>query len=135
MAQVTRALIFVLAAFVSLPAQAAGFKLWAELSGQQQAALAPIAEDWNLLPEKQQERLLKVASGYADLSPHKQRILHSRLQAWARMTPEQRKVARSNYRKLITLPPQAQAQVKRHWSEVRGQASGSGPATPDSKTP
>jgi hypothetical protein len=120
MAQALRTLIFLLAGLVGLPVEAAGFKLWAELSPQEQAALAPIAEDWNHLPTLQQERLRKVAQGYAKLSPDKQRVLQSRLVAWARMTPEQRKSARANYQKLITLPVQAQHTVKRRWSEARG---------------
>ncbi len=115
-------------------AQAAGFRLWSELSPQEQTALAPIAGDWNHMPAQQQEKLLKVAKDFAKLPPKQQQVLHIRLQSWVRMTPEQRKIARENYKKLLELPQEKQVQIKRRWME----ASGSGlsvPASPPQETP
>jgi hypothetical protein len=121
MAQISRQLILcLLLLFTAGLAQSAGFRLWAELTPQEQAALAPIAGDWNHLPAQQQAKLLKVAQGFAKLTPKQQQVLHMRLQSWTRMTPEQRKIARENYKKLLELPKTRQAQIKRQWQEARG---------------
>ena len=127
MAQVTRSLIIALLLSVaSGPGHAGGaahavsFRLWAELSPQQQVALAPITDDWNHMPASQQEKLLKVAKGYAGLSPKQQAVLQARLVAWAHMTPEQRMVARENYKKLLAMPAQSRLRVKQRWAEARG---------------
>jgi len=92
MAQIPRQLILGLGLMALIAsAQAGGFRLWAELSPLEQAALAPIASDWNHLPAQQQEKLIKVAKGFTKLTPKQRQVLHARLVNWTRMTPEQRK--------------------------------------------
>ncbi len=131
MAQIPRQLILGLGLIALVASARAGsFRLWAELTPQEQTALAPIASDWNHLPPRQQEKLIKVAQGFAKLTPRQQQVLHARLVNWTRMTPEQRKIARENYKKLLELPPQQQVQIKRRWLEARGvEAAGQAPAS------
>jgi hypothetical protein len=130
MAQIPRQLIVGLGLMALIAsAQAGGFRLWAELSPLEQAALAPIASDWNHLPAQQQEKLIKVAKGFTKLTPKQRQVLHARLVNWTRMTPEQRKIARENYKKLLELPLQQQVQIKRRWMEARGvEQTGEAPA-------
>ncbi|HNA83295.1 MAG TPA: DUF3106 domain-containing protein [Thiobacillaceae bacterium] len=125
MAQQTRHLSLALLLLTSAcigSAQAGSFRLWSELSPQEQTALSPIAAEWNHLPAQQQEKLTRIAKGFAKLSPAQQQTLQRRLPGWTRMSSEQRKVARQNYQKLMELPQAKQERIKRDWLEARSPA-------------
>ncbi len=97
------------------PAWAEATRAWQQLASPEQAALAPLAADWDRMPGLQRERLLLVARGYSRLTPPQQKLLHSRLRAWARMTHDQREAARENFRRIQTLPKTDQDQIKQQW--------------------
>ena len=49
----------------------AATKPWTSLTPMQQEALAPIAQEWDTLPDKQQKRLLATTKRYHKLSAEK----------------------------------------------------------------
>ena len=67
-------IVFLLLALSGAPATAATAP-WHTLTPAQQEALAPLAQQWDGLPERQQHRLLKTAKRYPNLTPEqKQRF-------------------------------------------------------------
>lgn len=91
---------------------------WADLTPGEQAALAPLAQDWSRFPARQQERLRLVAKRYPELTPEQQLLLKKRLRAWSGLTSEQRQTARQNLRRIQTLPPEDQAKIKQRWLDA-----------------
>lgn len=105
--------IFTLCIFALLfqPALAAP-KPWVNLTPIQQEALAPLAGDWDTIPEKQQRQFIRLAKRYPKLTAvQKQRMLE-RLNRWSKLTPEQRAQARDKFRAFSKVPPKQREQVK-----------------------
>jgi hypothetical protein len=91
---------------------------WSSLTPGEQAALSPLAQDWNRFPAQQQERLRLVAKHYPELTPEQQALLKKRLRAWSGLTSEQRQTARQNLRRIQTLPLEDQAKIKQRWLDA-----------------
>lgn len=70
---------------------------WAELSPQQQQALAPLAGGWSRLGATHKRKWIALSANYATLGPAEQALLHSRMGEWAALSPQQRTQARLNF--------------------------------------
>lgn len=71
--------------------------LWSELNKPQQAALAPLAAEWDKMEEPRKLKWLEIANRFATMKPDEQQRLHKRMRDWLELTPEKRRVARENY--------------------------------------
>jgi hypothetical protein len=71
--------------------------LWSQLTPPQQAALAPLAEQWPQLNAEQQRNWMAVSRHYARMSPAERQMLQDRMTEWAALTPSQRNQARFNF--------------------------------------
>lgn len=78
---------------------ASGGTPWESLSPAQQKALAPLAKDWNQLPEERQHKWEEVAERFDRMSPTQRQRVQRRMTEWARMSPQERDRARLNYQK------------------------------------
>ena len=94
-----------------LPAQATT-QSWKTLTPLQQEALAPIAPEWNKLPQKQRKRLLATAKSYQKLSPDQKQRFQTRLAEWVKLSQEQRNKARETHKAFSKLPPDIKEDVK-----------------------
>ncbi len=92
---------------------------WAELSGAQQAALAPLKNEWNNLDQPRKRKWLGVAARFAQMSPEEQKRIQFRMQAWSNLSPQERQVARDSYRDLSRLPEGQRQVVRQKWDEYR----------------
>jgi hypothetical protein len=90
---------------------------WAQLSVEQQKILAPIASEWDKLPDAQRRRLLAAAKQYPTLTPQQQQRFTARLPEWSQLSLEQRRLARERYKKFRSLPPEQQAAIRQQWEE------------------
>lgn len=90
---------------------------WAQISSEQQKILAPLAGEWDRLPDYQRQRILVAAKLYPKMTPEHQRRFSSRLREWSELTLEQRNLARSRFREFQSLPPKSQAEIKKRWQE------------------
>lgn len=112
----------------------AATKPWATLTPVQKEALAPIAQEWDQLPEKQQKRLLATTKHYPELSPEKKQLYMTRLTEWSKLTAEQRDRAREKYKAFSKVPPEKREEVKRLVKEKEVEklsaTSGVSPAAP-----
>lgn len=97
---------------LSLPALA-GLQPWVTLSPKQQEALAPLANEWNSLPEKQQKRLLATTKKFHELSPEKKQRYLKNLIEWSKLSQEQRNRAREKYKAFKKVAPEKREEVKR----------------------
>lgn len=86
---------------------------WPSLTINQREALAPIAQQWDTLPEMQQKRLLFTTKGFHKLSPAKKQLFHNRLVEWSKLTPEQRNRVREKYKAFKKISPEKREEVKR----------------------
>jgi hypothetical protein len=77
---------------------------WAELSPQQQQALAPLAASWKTLSEGHKRKWLALSQNYPKMSREDQALLHSRMSEWVALTPQQRTQARLNFAETKKLP-------------------------------
>ena len=91
--------------------------MWAQISSEQQKILAPLAGEWDRLPDYQRQRILVAAKRYPQMTPEQQRRFSSRLREWSHLTLEQRNLARSRFREFQSLPPKKQAEIKKRWQE------------------
>ena len=84
---------------------------WAKLTPAQQNILAPLAGEWDKLPEINQKKWVQITERYPTLKPDAQQRLQSRMVEWAKMTPEQRRTARENYQvsKTVSTAKKAEA--------------------------
>lgn len=108
-------LALVLAFPVATAIAGASAPVWAQLTVDQQAALRPLQQRWDRLPEYQRTRLLGAAKHYPALSPSQQRRFSQRLTTWASMSLEQRNQARSVYREYQHMPEAERARVGELW--------------------
>ncbi len=86
---------------------------WHLLSGEQQEALAPLAQEWDKLPASDQQQLLNTAKGYKRLGGEEKARFHTSLPAWARLTPAQREAARDKYKAFQKVPLEQQQEVRK----------------------
>jgi hypothetical protein len=87
------------------PAAAAG-PAWSELTPRQQAALAPLRNEWATMDAPRREKWLELAGRFPRMSADEQARVRQRMSEWARMSPEQRGQARLNFQEARQLPPQ-----------------------------
>lgn len=90
---------------------------WADLSPAERQALAPIAGEYDKLPDSARKRFRGAAKRYPHLNPAEQKRFQSQLTEWAKMNPEERKKAREKYREFSELPPEKRNEVKEKWRE------------------
>ena len=91
--------------------------MWKDLKAEEQQALAPVAQDFDKLPDGARLNFYKAAQRYPKLTPVQQARFKSQITEWAKMHPEERKKAREKYRKYKELPPEKREEVKDKWHE------------------
>lgn len=77
---------------------------WAELSLNQQRALAPLYPLWSNLSEPRRKKWLAISKNFANLPQSEQIVMHSRMAEWASLTPQQRTQARLNFGETNKIP-------------------------------
>ena len=77
------------AAAPAAPVKNAGKTQWANLSRAQQAALQPLAGEWNKLDAPRKQKWLDIANRFASMKPDEQARVHERMRDWIKLTPEQ----------------------------------------------
>ncbi len=70
-----------------------------ELTPQQQATLAPLAQDWNTMDPARRRKWIGLAERYPRMSATQQAQTQSKMREWAQLTPDQRDAARKNTRR------------------------------------
>lgn len=70
---------------------------WTSLNKDQQAALQPLAAQWNTLEASSKDKWLNVASRYQQLSPQDQSRMQDRMTQWAKLPPKARGEARLRF--------------------------------------
>lgn len=84
---------------------------WAELPVVQQRILAPLAPEWNGMPELARKKWLQIAQAYPKYSPAQQQRLQTRMADWVKLTPEQRHRARENFQTTKSVPVQKKSEA------------------------
>jgi hypothetical protein len=79
---------------------------WAELTPQQQQALAPLAASWRSLGEAHKRKWLALSHNYHSLPAAEQARLQSRMAEWAALSPRQRTLARLNFAETEKVKPE-----------------------------
>jgi hypothetical protein len=79
--------------------------LWRDLTPAQQAALQPLAAEWDQLEGVRKQKWLEMANRFASMKPEEQQRVHERMREWVRLTPAQRKLARDTYSRTKKLAP------------------------------
>ena len=108
---------------------------WAELTPQQQKALAPLSATWRALGEAHKRKWLALSENFATMPPPEQARLHSRMTEWAALSPQQRTLARLNFAEAQKVAP---TDKRAKWEayqalppeEKRKLAAGAGAASP-----
>lgn len=106
------AIVIVLGIFPSFSAFAAK-QPWTKLTPVQQEALAPVAGEWDTMPERLQKRLLATTTKYPQFSAKQKQRFQTRLTEWSKLTPEQRNRAREKYKAYSKIPPDKREEMKR----------------------
>ncbi|AZU55582.1 DUF3106 domain-containing protein [Ralstonia pseudosolanacearum] len=91
---------------------------WSELSILQQRILAPLAPEWNGMPELARKKWLQIAQAYPKYTPAQQQRLQTRMVDWAKLTPEQRHRARENYQTSKSLPVQKKSEAWQNYQQL-----------------
>jgi hypothetical protein len=78
-------------------AQAAEQPLWQSLSAKEQAALRPLAANWDGMAAAQKRKWLTVAKDFEKLPAPQQAKMHDRMTQWVALSPQQRAQARFNF--------------------------------------
>ena len=113
------ALLFALATTVVAAPKDRGPQ-WASLNADQQAALAPLQNDWPRMSKEQKTKWLGIAKRYPEMKPEEQKRVQARMQKWVKLTPEQRMQAREQYRSIATkVAPDRRQQLRRYWVEYQ----------------
>ncbi|MBC5783403.1 DUF3106 domain-containing protein [Ramlibacter sp. USB13] len=87
------------------PTRAEAQPTWAELTGHQQQALAPLAATWRTLGEAHKRKWLVLSENFHSMPPPEQARLHSRMTEWAALSPQQRTAARLNFAEVEKVAP------------------------------
>lgn len=89
---------------------------WGELSSTQQAALMPLAAEWDKIEGLRRQKWLEVANHYASMKPDEQQRVHERMRDWIKLTPEQRRLVRENYARSKKIEPGKKSE---QWEEYQ----------------
>lgn len=92
---------------------------WHELNAQQQAILAPLADDWDGMAAVSRQKWLGISSRYDRLSADEQSRLQARMRDWARLNPDERSRAREHYRALQQLPAERRSNLHAEWERYQ----------------
>lgn len=98
------------------PVKNAGKSQWASLSRAQQAALQPLAGEWNKLDAPRKQKWLDIANRFASMKPDEQARVHERMRDWIKLTPEQRRTVRENYARAKKIDP---GQKSAQWEQYQ----------------
>ncbi|MGK5023939.1 DUF3106 domain-containing protein [Janthinobacterium sp. RB2R34] len=104
------------AAAPAAPVKNAGKLQWANLSPAQQAALQPLAGEWNKLEAPRKQKWLDIANRFASMKPDEQARVHERMRDWIKLTPEQRRTVRENYARSKKIDP---GQKSAQWEQYQ----------------
>jgi hypothetical protein len=91
---------------------------WTELTPAQQAALQPLAAEWDRLDSPRKKKWLELGSKFASLKPDQQARLQERMREWAKLTPDQRRVARESYSRAKKLNPSEKNAEWQHYQQL-----------------
>lgn len=91
---------------------------WAELTIVQQRIFAPLAPEWNGLPELARKKWLQIAQAYPKYTPAQQQRLQTRMADWIKLTPEQRHRARENFQTTKSLPVQKKSEAWQSYQQL-----------------
>ncbi|WP_425218805.1 DUF3106 domain-containing protein [Ralstonia solanacearum] len=91
---------------------------WSELGILQQRILAPLAPEWNGMPELARKKWLQIAQAYPKYTPAQQQRLQTRMADWVKLTPEQRHRARENYQTSKSLPVQKKSEAWQNYQQL-----------------
>ena len=89
---------------------------WAELTAEQQQALAPLASEWDKLDSFRKKKWLEIGNRYAKMKPEEQQRMQERMREWVTLTPEQRRIARESYTRAKKLDPDKKQE---HWQQYQ----------------
>ncbi len=90
---------------------------WSALDKEQQAILAPLADEWDRMENYRRKKWLGIAQRYRAMPPADQQRLQERMRTWAALTPEQRLAARQKYREIKKMDPEKRAAMKEKWRQ------------------
>ena len=79
---------------------------WSALTPAQQAALAPLRQDWSTIDAGRKQKWLEVVQRFASLTPAERERVQERMADWARMTPTERGRARLQFQESRQIPAQ-----------------------------
>jgi hypothetical protein len=91
---------------------------WAELTIVQQRIFAPLAPEWNGMPELARKKWLQIAQAYPKYTPAQQQRLQTRMADWVKLTPEQRHRARENFQTTKSLPVQKKSEAWQSYQQL-----------------
>ncbi len=79
---------------------------WKDLTADQRAALAPLADEWQRISDAQRRKWIAVTRQYRTLSQQEQATLQGRMKEWVAMSPKDRAEARLNFAEAKKLSPE-----------------------------
>lgn len=91
---------------------------WSELTIVQQRILAPLAPEWNDMPELARKKWLQIAHAYPKYTPAQQQRLQTRMADWVKLTPEQRHRARENFQTTKSVPVQKKSEAWQSYQQL-----------------
>jgi len=91
---------------------------WAELPIVQQRILAPLAPEWNGMPELARKKWLQIAQAYPKYAPSQQQRLQTRMADWVKLTPEQRHRARENFQTTKSVSVQKKSEAWQSYQQL-----------------
>jgi hypothetical protein len=91
---------------------------WSELTIVQQRILAPLAPEWNDMPELARKKWLQIAQAYPKYTPAQQQRLQTRMADWVKLTPEQRHRARENFQTTKSVPLQKKSEAWQSYQKL-----------------
>jgi hypothetical protein len=86
------------------PQQTSG-RSWKSLSPQQQAALAPLKQEWENIEAARRSKWIEVADKLPGMPADQQQRVRNRMAEWAKLTPKERGQARLHYKEAQRVPP------------------------------
>lgn len=81
------------------PVVTAAKPLWASLTPVQQAALEPLAGEWDRMDAPRKQKWLEIANRFASMKADEQARVHEKMREWVKMTPDERRLVRENFTK------------------------------------
>ncbi|MGH8849906.1 MAG: DUF3106 domain-containing protein [Casimicrobiaceae bacterium] len=92
---------------------------WAELSPANQAALAPLASQWDQLDGQRKRKWLGIAERYPNMPPAQRQRVQRQMGVWVNLTPDQRRSARERFKSFKQLPPDKRREVREKWQQYQ----------------